>query len=141
MRAAILHDGADDLVIDEIEHDAPGPHEVVIRIEACGLCHSDLHCLDGTLVRPRPQVLGHEAAGVVEAVGSAVDSVSVGDPVVTCLLAGCGACAPCHRGEPGQCRSPEAIRRAAGERPRLTTLDGTRGHADGRGRRRSPSGC
>ena len=90
MRAAILHDGADDLVIDEIEHDAPGPHEVLIRIEACGLCHSDLHCLDGTLVRPRPQVLGHEAAGVVEAVGSAVQSISVGDRVVTCLLAGCG---------------------------------------------------
>ncbi len=58
MRAAILHDGADDLVIDEIEHDAPGPHEVVIRIEACGLCHSDLHYLDGTLVRPRPASVG-----------------------------------------------------------------------------------
>jgi S-(hydroxymethyl)glutathione dehydrogenase/alcohol dehydrogenase len=124
MRAAILHDGAADLVVDDIEHDTPGPHEVLIRIEACGLCHSDLHWLDGTLVRPRPQVLGHEAAGVVAAVGSAVDSVSVGDSVVTCLLAGCGRCAPCLRGEPGQCRNPEAIRRTAGERPRLTTADG-----------------
>ena len=75
-------------------------------------------------MRPRPQVLGHEAAGVVEAVGSAVASVSVGDRVVTCLLAGCGSCAPCHRGEPGQCRNPESIRRPAGDRPRLTTLDG-----------------
>ena len=125
MRAAILHDGADDLVIDEIEHDAPGPHEVVIGIEACGLCHSDLHYLDGTLVRPRPQVLGHEAAGVAEAVGSAVQSISVGDRVVTCLLAGCGACPSCQRGAPGLCTRPEAIRRGPGERPRLTTLDGT----------------
>jgi S-(hydroxymethyl)glutathione dehydrogenase/alcohol dehydrogenase len=124
MRAAILHDGADDLVVDEIEHDTPGPHEVLIRIEACGLCHSDLHCIDGTLVRPRPQVLGHEAAGVVEAIGSAVQSIAVGDRVVTCLLAGCGNCAPCHRGEPGQCRNPDAIKRSAGDRPRLTTLDG-----------------
>ena len=124
MRAAILHEGAEDLVVDEIEHDTPGPHEVVIRIEVCGLCHSDLHWLDGTLVRPRPQVLGHEAAGVVEAVGAGVASVSVGDRVVTCLLAGCGGCAPCHRGEPGQCRNPEAIRRLTGDRPRLATLDG-----------------
>ena len=124
MRAAILHDGAVDLVIDEIDHDVAGPREVLIRIEACGLCHSDLHYLDGTLVRPRPQVLGHEATGVVEAVGSAVASVFVGDRVVTCLLAGCGSCAPCHRGEPGQCRNPESIRRSAGDRPRLTTLDG-----------------
>jgi S-(hydroxymethyl)glutathione dehydrogenase/alcohol dehydrogenase len=125
MRAAILHDGIDDLVIDEIEHDTPGPHEVLIRTEACGLCHSDLHCIDGTLVRPRPQLLGHEAAGVVEAVGAAVQSIGVGDHVVTCLLAGCGACAPCHRGDPGQCRNPEAIRRSAGDPPRLATRDGT----------------
>ncbi|HEX4981857.1 MAG TPA: Zn-dependent alcohol dehydrogenase [Ilumatobacteraceae bacterium] len=124
MRAAILHDGAADLVVDEIEHDTPGPHEVLIRIEACGLCHSDLHCIDGTLVRPRPQVLGHEAAGVVEAVGSAVQSISGGDRVVTCLLAGCGGCAPCHRGEPGQCRNPDATKRSAGDPPRLATLDG-----------------
>jgi S-(hydroxymethyl)glutathione dehydrogenase/alcohol dehydrogenase len=124
MRAAILHEGADHLVVDEVEHDAPGPHEVLIRIEACGLCHSDLHFLDGTLVRPRPQLLGHEAVGIVEAIGSAVQSMSVGDHVVTCLLAGCGSCAPCHRGEPGQCRNPDAIRRPAGAQPRLTTLDG-----------------
>jgi S-(hydroxymethyl)glutathione dehydrogenase / alcohol dehydrogenase len=124
MRAAILHDGGDDLVVDEIAHDAPGPNEVLIRVEACGLCHSDLHCLDGTLVRPRPQVLGHEAVGIVEAVGPAVQSIAIGDRVVTCLLAGCGACAPCHGGEPGQCRNPDAIRRRAGEPPRLTTLDG-----------------
>jgi S-(hydroxymethyl)glutathione dehydrogenase/alcohol dehydrogenase len=125
MRAAILHDGTDDLVVDDIEHDAPGPHEVLIRTEACGLCHSDLHCIDGTLVRPRPQLLGHEAAGVVEAVGPAVQSIAVGDHVVTCLLAGCGSCAPCHRGQPGQCRNPDAIRRSAGDPPRLTTRDGT----------------
>ncbi len=62
---------------------------------------------------------------MVEAVGSAVQSISVGDRVVTCLLAGCGACASCQRGAPGLCTRPEAIRRGAGERPRLTTLDGT----------------
>ncbi|MGH9134746.1 MAG: Zn-dependent alcohol dehydrogenase [Ilumatobacteraceae bacterium] len=124
MRAAILHDGADDLAIDEIEHDAPGPHEVVIAIEACGLCHSDLHCLDGTLVRQRPQLLGHEAVGVVEAIGSAVRSISSGDRVVTCLLAGCGTCPACYRGQPGQCRNTDAIRRPVGAPPRLVTADG-----------------
>jgi S-(hydroxymethyl)glutathione dehydrogenase/alcohol dehydrogenase len=125
VRAAILLDGADDLVIDEVEHDAPGPHEVLIRIDACGLCHSDLHCLDGTLVRPRPQLLGHEAAGVVQAVGTAVQSVAIGDHVVTCLLAGCGSCAPCRGGQPGQCRNPDAVKRSVGDAPRLTTRDGT----------------
>jgi S-(hydroxymethyl)glutathione dehydrogenase/alcohol dehydrogenase len=124
MRAAILHEGSDELVVEEIEHGEPGPREVVIRVDACGLCHSDLHLIDGTLVRPRPQLLGHEACGVVEEVGPAVGSVAVGDRVVTCLLAGCGTCVSCVRGEPGRCTNTDAMRRLPGEPPRLTTADG-----------------
>ena len=134
MRAAILHDGADDLVVDDIEHDTPGPHEVLIRIEACGLCHSDLHWLDGTLVRPRPQVLGHEAAGVVEAVGSAVE-LGVGGRPGRHLPAGRmrRVCAvPPRRARPVPQAGGDPARRrrtTPAHHPRRP-----RGHTDGRGR-------
>jgi S-(hydroxymethyl)glutathione dehydrogenase / alcohol dehydrogenase len=124
MRAAVLHDGSDDLVIEEIEATDLGPREVLIRTAACGLCHSDLHVLDGTLQRPRPHVLGHEAAGVVAAVGGGVTSVAVGDHVVTCLVQGCGTCIRCEQGEPALCRAPSSTRRPAGQPSRLRTADG-----------------
>ena len=89
-----------------------------------GLCHSDLHYLDGVLTRPRPVLLGHEAVGVVEAVGPGVESVAVGDHVVTCLVVGCGTCARCEQGEPFVCSNPNATRRPRGERARLLTTDG-----------------
>ncbi len=122
--AAVLFDGGSDLVVDTIEQDVPGAREVLVRVEACGLCHSDLHYLDGTLVRQRPLVLGHEAIGVVEAVGDNVETVAVGDRVVTCLVAGCGSCERCQSGEPVFCSRPAITRRGAHERPRLRTRDG-----------------
>jgi S-(hydroxymethyl)glutathione dehydrogenase/alcohol dehydrogenase len=95
-----------------------------VRTQAVGLCHSDLHVIDGSLVRPRPIVLGHEAAGVVEAVGPDVTSVSVGASVVTCLVMPCGACARCRAGEEHLCADPAATLRGGDGRARLE-LDGT----------------
>ena len=73
----------------------PGPGELLVRIEAAGLCHSDLSVVDGARPRPVPMLLGHEAAGIVEAVGDGVDDVAVGDRIVTTFLPRCGECAAC----------------------------------------------
>lgn len=123
MRAAVLRDNSDQLDVTDVEHDAPLGREILVRSVAAGLCHSDYHYLDGTLQRPRPVILGHEGAGIVEAVGPDVRSVKVGDRVVTCLVMGCGACTRCAAGEPTRCLHPESTKRTAGQRPRLT-LDG-----------------
>ena len=123
MRAAVLRDGSDQLDIADVHHDAPIGREILMRSVAAGLCHSDYHYLDGTLTRPRPVILGHEGAGVVEALGPDVRDIRVGDHVVTCLVMGCGECPRCLAGEPTTCIRPETTKRAAGLPPRLT-LDG-----------------
>lgn len=125
MRAAVLHDGTDQLVIEEIVSTSLAPREVRMRTKACGLCHSDYHVIDGTLVRPRPHVLGHEAAGIVEEVGSQVTAFRPGDHVVTCLVQGCGSCTRCDQGQPTLCTGAAATRRPAGDPPRQHLADGT----------------
>jgi Zn-dependent alcohol dehydrogenase len=92
-------------VRDDVEVRAPRPHEVVVRIVNAGLCHSDVSVLDGTIPFPTPVVLGHEGAGVVEEVGSAVQKVQVGDHVVLTTLGSCGLCDACDRGQPTHCKS------------------------------------
>ena len=123
MRAAVLVDDSDQLQMADVEHDDPIGREVLMRSVAAGLCHSDYHYLDGTLNRPRPVILGHEGAGVVEAIGPDVRDISVGDHVVTCLVMGCGECIRCAAGEPTACLQPQVTKRPSGSRPRLT-LDG-----------------
>ena len=123
MRASVLVDESDQLVIADVQHDEPIGREILMRSVAAGLCHSDYHYLDGTLQRPRPLILGHEGAGVVEAIGPDVRDIRVGDHVVTCLVMGCGECVRCVAGEPTSCFNPGVTKRARGERPRLT-LDG-----------------
>src|SRR3954451_12535277 len=91
-------------VRDDVEVRAPEAHEVKVRIHNAGLCHSDVSVLDGTIPFPTPVVLGHEGAGVVEEVGSAVRKVKVGDHVVLTTLGNCGMCAACDRGQPTHCR-------------------------------------
>lgn len=91
-------------VRDDVEVRGPRPHEVVVRIVNAGLCHSDVSVLDGTIPFPTPVVLGHEGAGVVEEVGSAVRKVQVGDHVVLTTLGSCGLCDACDRGLPTHCR-------------------------------------
>ncbi|ERG62998.1 hypothetical protein L332_00785 [Agrococcus pavilionensis RW1] len=83
------------LELVDLELDAPREGELLIRIEAAGLCHSDLSVVDGARPRPVPMLLGHEAAGIVEVVGEGVTDVSVGDRVVTTFLPRCGECAAC----------------------------------------------
>lgn len=124
MRAALLREGTNNLTIEDIESTPLTAREVRVRTSACGLCHSDLHVLDGTLSRGRPHLLGHEAAGVVTEVGAGVTSVKIGDHVVTCLVQGCGVCARCERGEPVGCANPSATRRSPGVGARQRTSDG-----------------
>jgi alcohol dehydrogenase len=82
---------------------APGQHEVLVRVEACGVCHADLSAARGTLPIPMPVILGHEAAGVVEEIGPGVRGLAPGDRVVLTVVNHCGACGPCARGEPSLC--------------------------------------
>ncbi|WHM38181.1 Zn-dependent alcohol dehydrogenase [Streptomyces sp. BPTC-684] len=100
----VLFDGTHAQVVDDLEVRDPGPGEVQVAIAAAGLCHSDLSVIDGTIPFPVPVVLGHEGAGVVEAVGAGVTHVAPGDHVALSTLANCGACADCDRGRPTMCR-------------------------------------
>ena len=124
MKAAVLIEPGQALVLEQITISTPGPHEVLIRTAACGLCHSDLHFIEGTYPHPLPAIPGHEAAGIVEAVGSEVRSVKVGDAVITCLSAFCGHCEYCVTGRMSLCLGAET-RRKPGEAPRLTRPDGS----------------
>ncbi|ORT58729.1 Zn-dependent alcohol dehydrogenase [Streptomyces sp. CB03238] len=100
----VLFDGERARVVDDLVVRDPGPGEVLVGIAAAGLCHSDLSVIDGTIPFPVPVVLGHEGAGVVEAVGTGVTHVAPGDHVALSTLANCGACADCDRGRPTMCR-------------------------------------
>ena len=124
MKAAVLIEAGKPLVIEQVNISNPGPHEVLIRTAACGLCHSDLHFIEGTYPHPLPAIPGHEAAGIVEAVGSEVRTVKVGDAVITCLSAFCGHCEYCVTGRMSLCLGAET-RRKPGEAPRLTRPDGS----------------
>ena len=84
--------------IENISHGKPGPREVLVRTVAAGVCHSDLHFQNGSYPYPLPAVLGHESAGVVEAVGTDVHYVKKGDHVITCLSVFCGHCEYCLTG-------------------------------------------
>ncbi len=99
----IVYTGGDAVVTDRLEVGEPGPTQVKVKIEAAGVCHSDLSVIDGTIPYKAPAVLGHEGAGVVEAVGSLVRSVKPGDHVVIATIANCGVCRACNSGHPTWC--------------------------------------
>ncbi|MDR6265673.1 zinc-dependent alcohol dehydrogenase family protein [Roseobacter sp. N2S] len=101
------------LVVQEIDLDGPQHGEVLVRIVAAGLCHSDLSTINGDRPRPVPMVLGHEAAGIVEEVGAGVTDLVAGDHVVCVFVPGCGHCAPCKSGRPALCE-PGAASNGAG---------------------------
>lgn len=101
----VLFTGTAVEVVDDLEVRAPGPGDLRVRIEAAGLCHTDLSVVDGTIPMPPPVVLGHEGAGVVVEVGDQVRSVAVGDHVVLTTLPACGRCSACERGFPTRCRA------------------------------------
>ena len=137
MRAAILETIPGDLVIDDVTLTAPGPDEVLVRNAACGLCHSDLHVMENKLPMPPPVLLGHEAAGVVTAVGSDVAEFVPGDHVVACLSAHCNTCSQCTRGRSWLCeqrrelnvRADGTSRVLRGEQ-QLTQMSGLGGFAE-----------
>jgi NDMA-dependent alcohol dehydrogenase len=91
------------VVVEEIQVDPPGPNEVTIDMRACGVCHSDLSATNGTIQVPPPAVLGHEGAGVVVEVGSAVTEFAVGDHVLSSFVSMCGKCRYCVIGRPSLC--------------------------------------
>jgi aryl-alcohol dehydrogenase len=101
-RAAVVESGGAPFTLSEVELDEPGPHEALVRMVATGLCHTDLGVASGGLPFPLPGVLGHEGAGVVEAVGSAVTGVAPGDHVVLSFTS-CGECRNCNGGHPAYC--------------------------------------
>ncbi|WP_110206829.1 Zn-dependent alcohol dehydrogenase [Nocardioides daejeonensis] len=121
-RAAVLESSPGDLVLRDVVVDDPAPDEVLVRTVAAGVCHSDLHFMRGVMPHPVPTVLGHEAAGVVEAVGSAVHDLAPGDHVVECLSVFCGRCEFCLSGRPAIC-TKAGLGRPAGAPPRLRLDD------------------
>jgi S-(hydroxymethyl)glutathione dehydrogenase/alcohol dehydrogenase len=124
MRAAVLRQIPGTLVVEnDIFVDAPGHQEVLVQTAAAGLCHSDLHYLEGTFSCKTPVVLGHESAGIVESVGAEVTYVKPGDHVVTCLSVFCGSCEYCLTGRPALCADRNSVRRPPGATPRLSKDD------------------
>ncbi|MFW2380495.1 MAG: Zn-dependent alcohol dehydrogenase [Acidimicrobiales bacterium] len=124
MKAAVLNEIPGQLQIEDISIGSPGPREVLVRTVAAGLCHSDLHFMEGTYTTAVPTVLGHESAGIVEAVGSMVSYVEPGDHVITCLAAFCGHCEDCLGGHPARCQRKGAdLVRRPDEPPRLSRGD------------------
>ena len=105
MKAALFRKAHEPVTIESVEVDRPSGREVLVRTVATGVCHSDLHMVDGAIRAPGevPVVLGHEGAGVVEAVGEEVTTVRVGDHVVACLSGFCGSCEQCLAGHPNLC--------------------------------------
>lgn len=108
-KAAVLYEAGQPAVIEEIILDPPRQGEVLVRMEAAGVCHSDLHVRDGMIPEPLPLVLGHEGTGIVTEVGQGVTALHQGDRVVLTIVPACGHCYFCQRGEPHMCLTSGAM--------------------------------
>jgi len=120
MKAAIFHGPKELLTFEDVDIDKPIDHEVRVRVVGSGVCHSDLHFVDGYYSFPAPAILGHEAAGIVEEVGSQVDEFQPGDHVIACLSVFCGRCEYCLTGRTYLCQSRPV--RAKDAPPRLSWM-------------------
>ncbi len=118
MKAAVFHGPNKPLTIENVEVAKPIAREVLVRTVASGVCHSDLHFVDGYYPFPTPAILGHEAAGIVEAVGPHVTEFKTGDHVIACLSVFCGHCSYCLTGRTHLCQSRPV--RTPQEPPKLT---------------------
>ncbi len=107
MKAAVLHSPNEPLTIEEVALARPRAREVLLRTAFAGLCHSDLHYIEGLYPHPTPCVLGHESSAIVEAVGDDVTYVQPGDHVITCLSVFCGTCSQCVTGHPNLCENTD----------------------------------
>jgi S-(hydroxymethyl)glutathione dehydrogenase/alcohol dehydrogenase len=105
MKAAVVYESKADIAIADVDLGKLGEEDVLVRIEASGLCHTDVAVRDGSFPVPLPVVIGHEGAGVVEEVGSRVTSVAPGDHVLLAAAISCGRCAQCAKGLPNLCRT------------------------------------
>ena len=123
MKAAVLHAPNQPLTIEEVELTKPKNREVLLRTAFAGLCHSDLHYIEGLYPHPTPVVLGHESAGIVEAVGDGVTYVAPGDHVITCLSVFCGTCPQCVTGHPNLCENTD-VKMPPGAARRMTWKGG-----------------
>ena len=119
MKAAVFREVNQPMAVEEVEVSKPGPREVLVRTAAAGVCHSDAHYFNGTYPGQLPMILGHESAGVVEAVGADVHYVKPGDHVITCLSVFCGHCEYCLTGHMSLCQQPE-VQRGDDEEPRIS---------------------
>jgi len=121
MKAAVMREPNAPLSIEEVAISKPGPREVLVRLSAVGVCHSDVHFWDGSYPAQLPVILGHESAGVVEAVGDMVSYLKPGDHVVSILSPFCGTCEYCLSGHMSVChtQNPGHFKRGEGEEPRL----------------------
>ncbi len=124
MKAAVFHGAHQPLTIENVDIDKPMAREVVVRTVASGVCHSDLHFVDGLYPLPPPAILGHEAAGIVEEVGDQVTYVKPGDHVICCLSVFCGHCEMCVSGRSALCRNPDRQRRP--DQPPKLSWNGSR---------------
>lgn len=113
MKAAVCYEFGKPLVVDDLDIEMPRAGEVMVRIAACAVCHSDITYIDGGWGGRLPKVFGHEAAGVVEEVGRGVDSVKRGDRVLVTLLRACGRCGVCMSGRPNICATKFPLDREA----------------------------
>ena len=110
MKAAVLYEANKPLVVETVDIDEPGDGEVLVRIAAAGVCHSDYHVMKGEWASPMPVILGHEGAGVVERIGSGVSRLKPGQPVILNFRANCGTCDYCTVGRPVLCDGIETGR-------------------------------
>jgi S-(hydroxymethyl)glutathione dehydrogenase/alcohol dehydrogenase len=123
VKAAVMRANNAPLEIEDVKIDKPGPNEVLVKTSASGICHSDLHVIEGGLPVPPPCILGHEPAGIVEQVGEGVTDFAPGDHVIGCLTSWCGVCKFCTQGRPYLCLSQYAGR-PMGTDARLATPSG-----------------
>jgi S-(hydroxymethyl)glutathione dehydrogenase/alcohol dehydrogenase len=123
MKAAVMRANNAPLELEEVRIDDPGPGEVLLKTAASGICHSDLHVIEGGLPVPPPCILGHEPAGVVEAVGQGVVDFAPGDHVIGCLTSWCGVCKFCTGGRPYLCPI-QYVGRPPESKPRLSSQGG-----------------
>ncbi|MBM3694023.1 MAG: Zn-dependent alcohol dehydrogenase [Actinobacteria bacterium] len=121
MRAAIFVEPNGPMSVEDVTPTDPGPRDVVVRITASGVCHSDLHVISGALPMPPPAILGHEGAGIVEAVGAEVKGLAVGDRVIGSFIPACGVCWHCLRDESHLCDNTYTVMGS----PRAVRADGT----------------
>ena len=120
MKAAVLHQVGQALQIEEVTVDNPRAREVLVRTSACGVCHSDLHLMNGSYATPTPSIMGHEAAGVVEKVGSDVTYLKPGDHVISCMSMFCGSCSYCLSGKTYVCDHTDQLQRNTADPARIT---------------------